>query len=258
MHYDTITYDLINGAAWITLNRPDARNALNTQMRAELTDAVIRAGRSARVIVLQGAGDDFCAGQDFGDGSGEGRMDLERSLRDEYQPLIEAIHNVSLPVVAAVNGAAVGAGANLALAADVVIATQSASFQQVFSQIGLMPDAGATWALPRKIGRAKAMGLALFGDRLTAQEASDLGLIWEVAPDHAFADQVKARVASLAQGPSVAYARIKQAMAVSLDNSLSEQLALEAHMQGECAKSRDFQEGLLAFAEHRPPKFEGR
>ncbi|ETA49178.1 enoyl-CoA hydratase-related protein [Ponticoccus alexandrii] len=258
MQYEMITYAVENDVATVTLNRPDVMNALNTQMRAEITDAVTTGGREARVVVLTGAGRAFCSGQDLGDRANVANLDLERTLRDEYVPMLRAIFDCPVPTISAVNGAAAGAGANLALAADVVIATESAFFLQAFTRIGLIPDAGGTWFLPRQMGLAKAMGAALFAEKITAKQADDWGLIWEAVADEAFAGHIAARAAHLAKGPTAAYARVKQAMRASFDNDLQAQLAVESKLQGECGKTRDFKEGVVAFMEKRPAVYEGR
>ncbi len=258
MNYDTITYDITDGLAVLTLNRPDKMNALNTQMRAEIAHAVNDAGTSARALVIVGEGRAFCSGQDLGDRANADEVDLERTLKDEYEPLLRAIYDAPIPVICAVNGAAAGAGANIALAADVVIAKESAYFMQAFSRIGLIPDAGGTYWMPRTMGFAKAMGAALFAEKLPAKDAADLGLIWECVPDDGFDAAWKARGEFLAKGPTLSFANIKKAMRASLTNSLEEQLALEAHLQGECGRSRDFKEGVLAFMEKRAPEYEGR
>lgn len=258
MIYDTILFEISDDIATITLNRPDVMNALNTQARAEVTDAVKRGGRDARVVVLTGAGRAFCSGQDLGDRANVANIDLERTLRDEYVPMLKAIYDCPKPTLSAVNGAAAGAGANLALAADVVIASESAYFVQAFTRIGLIPDAGGTWFLPRQIGLAKAMGAALFADKITAQAASDMGMIYEVVADGGFEQAWKHRAMHLAKGPTEAFLRVKQAMMASFDNDLDTQLALEAKMQGECGQTRDFKEGVVAFMEKRAPSYEGR
>ena len=258
MQYETIRYAVRENIAIVTMNRADVMNALNTQMRAELTDAIKRAGSEARVAVLTGAGRAFCAGQDLGDQANVGNIDLERTLRDEYTPLLQAIYESPIPTIAAVNGAAAGAGANIALACDVAIATESAIFLQAFARIGLMPDAGGTYWLPRQMGFAKAMGAALFAEPITAQQADDWGMIWEAVPDEGFADHWWNRALHLAKGPTAAYGHIKQALRGGYDNSLEEQLELEARLQGECGHSRDFQEGVVAFLEKRQARFEGR
>lgn len=258
MHYETIRLSQRDDIAVITLNRADVMNALNTQMRAELLDAVKSASTQARVLVMTGKGRAFCSGQDLGDKATAASVDLERTLRDEYEPLLKAIHDCPIPTISAVNGAAAGAGANLALAADVVIATESAVFLQAFARIGLIPDAGGTYWLPRQMGIAKAMGAALFAEPITARQAADWGMIWEAVPDADFAAHWHARAAKLASGPSAAYARAKQALRSTYDNDLTAQLELEAKLQGECGKTRDFQEGVMAFLEKRPPVYEGR
>ncbi|SHI88102.1 Enoyl-CoA hydratase [Shimia gijangensis] len=258
MDYQTITYDVTDGMAVITLNRPDVMNALTAQMRAEITHSVLEAGKSARVVVLTGAGRAFCSGQDLGDNGSAATMDLERGLRDEYTPMIRAITDCRVPVIAAVNGAAAGAGANLALAADVVIAAESAFFMQAFSKIGLIPDAGGTYVLPRLVGTARAMGASLFAEKIDARTAERWGMIWEAAADDAFEDTWKARARHLAEGPTQAYRRIKQALQASTANELDTQLTLEAKLQGKCGKTRDFQEGVVAFLDKRPATFEGR
>ncbi|SLN41911.1 1,2-epoxyphenylacetyl-CoA isomerase [Roseivivax jejudonensis] len=258
MQYDTIRYEVADNAAIVTLNRPDVMNALNTQMRAEITDAVKRGASEARVVVLTGEGRAFCSGQDLGDGGNAASLDLERTLRDEYVPMLMAIADCPVPTIAAVNGAAAGAGANLALCADVVIATESAVFTQAFARIGLIPDAGGTWLLPRQVGLAKAMGAALFAEKVTAEKAERWGMIWEALPDAEFDAGWRARAAQLAHGPTATYARIKEAMHVSSGNTLEEQLAVEARLQGQCGQTRDFREGVLAFLEKRPARYEGR
>ncbi|WP_417523990.1 enoyl-CoA hydratase-related protein [Marinovum sp.] len=258
MNYEAITLDITDGIAVLTLNRPDVMNALNTQMRAEITDAVRAAGQNARVLVMTGAGASFCSGQDLGDASSVANLDLERVLRDEYVPMLRAIFDCPVPTICAVNGPAAGAGANLALAADVVIASESAFFLQAFTRIGLIPDAGGTYWLPRQMGAAKAMGAALFADKISAQQASDWGMIWEAVEDDAFDAHWKARAAHLAKGPTEAYRHVKTAIRGSFDNTLDEQLLLEARLQGKCGQTRDFKEGVLAFMEKRPAQYEGR
>ncbi len=258
MIYDTLRVTLDNDVAVIALNRPNVMNALNTQMRAELTAAVTDMGRQARVVVITGTGNAFCSGQDLGDGSNIAKLDMERTLRDEYEPMLHAINDCPVPTITALNGVAAGAGANLALAADVVIATKSAYFTQAFTKIGLMPDAGGTYFLPRLMGQAKAMGAALFAEKISADQADAWGMIFESVADDAFDSHWRARAAHLAAGPGVAYRNIKQAMGKTWHNTLEEQLSLEAKLQKECGNTRDFQEGILAFIEKRAPKFEGR
>ena len=258
MDYHAIAFTVRNKVAVITLNRPQMMNALNTQMRAEITHAVKEAEKQARVLVITGAGKAFCSGQDLGDSGNAANLDLERTLRDEYVPMLKAIFDCAIPTISAVNGPAAGAGANLALAADVVIAAESAYFVQAFTRIGLIPDAGGTYWLPRQVGAAKAMGAALFADKIMAPDAERWGMIYETAPDATFLDHVQGRAAHLAQGPTVAYRELKAAIRGSFENSLDEQLALEAKLQGVCGKTRDFQEGVVAFLDKRKAVYEGR
>ncbi|MFY2826461.1 enoyl-CoA hydratase-related protein [Ruegeria sp. MALMAid1280] len=258
MEYETILLDITDDLAVVTLNRPDKMNAMTAQMRAEVTHAMKHAARHARAIVLTGSGGAFCSGQDLGDASSTGKIDLERTLRDEYEPMLEMIYDCPVPTIAAVNGPAAGAGANLALSADVVIATESAYFLQAFARIGLLPDAGGTWFMPRQMGFAKAMGAALFADKISARQADDWGLIWEAVPDDAFDAHWRKRAAYLANGPTAGFGAIKKAIRGTYEKTLPQQLAIEAHLQGDCGRSRDFAEGVVAFMEKRPPKFEGR
>ncbi|MFW5654644.1 MAG: enoyl-CoA hydratase-related protein [Roseicyclus sp.] len=258
MHYETITREDDNGISVITMRRPEVMNALNTQMRGEITHAVGTAGREARVVVLTGEGRAFCSGQDLGDRANVANINLERTLRDEYIPMLMAIVDCPVPVIAAVNGTAAGAGANLALICDVVIAARSASFIQAFSRIGLIPDAGGTWVLPRQIGLARAMGASLFAEKVPAEQAAHWGMIWEAVEDEGFEAAWRARARHLAEGPTEAYKRIKQVLRASSGNSLQEQLLLEGQLQGQCGRTRDFREGVMAFLEKRPARFEGR
>ncbi|MDR9486271.1 MAG: enoyl-CoA hydratase-related protein [Sediminimonas sp.] len=258
MDYETISLEIADDVAVLTLDRADKMNALNAQMRAEIAHAATEAGKNARVLVLTGAGRAFCSGQDLSDRANADNLDLERTLRDEYAPMLRAIFDCPVPTISAVNGAAAGAGANIALAADVVISSESAYFLQAFTRIGLIPDAGGTYWLTRNMGSAKAMGAALFADKISARQADDWGMIWEAVPDAEFDAVWRARAAHLAKGPTLAYAHVKQAIRGSWDNSLDDQLALEGRAQGACGQSRDFKEGVLAFLEKRPPKYEGR
>lgn len=258
MNYQAIRLTQRDDIAVLTLRRPEVMNALNTQMRAEILHAVKEAESGARVLVITGQGRAFCSGQDLGDRAKTANIDLERTLRDEYIPMLKAIYNCSIPTISAVNGAAAGAGANLALAADVVIASENASFLQAFTRIGLIPDAGGTYWLPRQMGFAKAMGAALFAEPISARQAADWGMIWEAVPEEGFADHWHQRAAKLAAGPTLAYARVKEAIRGSLDNTLDQQLAIESQLQGASGQTRDFKEGVLAFLEKRPARFEGR
>ena len=258
MDYTTITRHDEDGMVVITLNRPEVMNALNAQMRAEITHSVGEAGKTARVVVLTGSGRAFCSGQDLGDRTAVANMNLERTLRDEYIPMLTAIVECPVPVIAAVNGTAAGAGANLALVCDITIAAESAAFIQAFTRIGLIPDAGGTWVLPRTVGMQRAMGAALFADKISATQAAQWGMIWEAVPDDAFEATWKARARHLATGPTEAFKRVKQVLQASAGNSLHEQLLLEGQLQGQCGHTRDFKEGVLAFVEKRPAAFEGR
>jgi len=255
MTYQTITYGVDAGIATLTLNRPEVMNALTSAMRAEMLAAVTDSGQTARVLVITGAGRAFCSGQDLADAGAA--LDMEATLRNEYEPLLRAIYDCPVPVIAAVNGAAAGAGANLALAADVVIAAESASFIQAFTRIGLIPDAGGTYWLPRQVGFARAMGAMLFAEKISAAQAAAWGMIWETVPDAGFAAHIAARAATLAKGPTVAYCGVKQALRASSSNDLDAQLSLEARLQGGCGQTRDFKEGVLAFLEKRTARFEG-
>lgn len=258
MSYETIEYAVVDDVARITLDRPQVMNGLNAQMRVEITHAVRNAPEVARVLVLTGAGRGFCSGQDLGDRRNAGDSDLERTLREEYEPMLRAIYDCPIPTIAAVNGAAAGAGANLALAADLVIAARSAVFIQAFARIGLIPDAGGTYWLPRQMGFAKAMGAALLAEPITAAQADAWGMIWEAVPDDAFAATVEARASQLAKGPTASYRLIKQALRSGMSNTLDQQLELEATLQGEAGRTQDFREGVLSFLEKRPARFEGR
>ena len=256
--YETINYSLENHIALIKLNRPEIRNALNRRMRVELTHAIEESNKTARVIVVTGEGSAFCSGQDIGDGEKLGNVDLEESMREEYYPLFQKIYNSDIPTIAALNGSASGAGANLALIMDVVIAAESAYFIQAFTRIGLMPDFGGTWILPRVMGFAKAMGSALFAEKISAKDASNLGMIWEAIPDENFEEIWKNRALQIAYGPKLAFKKLKKAMQETYSNTMMEQFELEAKLQGELGRTRDFQEGILAFEEKRFPNFEGR
>lgn len=258
MSQPNVTYALEDGVAVIALNRPEVMNALSTALRGELRGAIARAVGEARVLVLTGTGRAFCSGQDLADAQAAGAVDFERILNEEYVPMLKDITDCPLPTIAAVNGAAAGAGANLALGCDVVIATESASFIQAFTRIGLVPDAGGTHWLPRQIGLARAMGAMLFADKISARQAADWGMIYEAVPDDVFAAHWRARAAALAAGPGLAYRGIKQALRVSFTQDLDAQLALEARLQGECGGSADFREGVAAFLQKRAPKFSGR
>jgi 2-(1,2-epoxy-1,2-dihydrophenyl)acetyl-CoA isomerase len=258
MDYDTIGFSVDEGLAVLTLDRPNVMNALNSQMRAEILDVFRNLGDEARCLVMTGAGRAFCSGQDLGDRTNLQSADLERTLRDEYEPMLRSIYGCRIPTIAAVNGAAAGAGANLALACDIVIAAESAAFTQAFARIGLIPDAGGTYWLPRQVGFARAMGAALFAEPVSARQAAEWGMIWEAVADEAFDETWRRRAGLLAAGPTATYAGIKVALRATWSNDLQAQLSLEARLQGACGMTRDFKEGVLAFLEKRPAEFEGR
>lgn len=258
MNYETILMKIEAGVATVTLNRPEVKNGLNAQMRLELGHAVRTASEEARVLVLTGAGDAFCSGQDLGDAAGLIGQDLGRVLREEYEPLLRLIIDCPIPTISAVRGAAAGAGANLALSADVVIAAESAVFVQAFTRIGLIPDAGGTYWLPRLVGMPRAMGAALFAEPVPARQAAEWGMIWQAVPDAEFDEVIRHRASQLATGPTFAYARVKEALHLGAAADFETQLETEARLQGECGASRDFREGVLAFTEKRPARFEGR
>jgi 2-(1,2-epoxy-1,2-dihydrophenyl)acetyl-CoA isomerase len=254
---DLVAVESRDGVHRITMNRPEVMNALNREMRQELL-AALRAGHAARVIVLTGSGRGFCSGQDLTDADGLDAAGFETILNEEYVPMIRAITEAPVPVIAAVNGAAVGAGANLALACDLVIACESAVFVQAFTRIGLIPDAGGTSFLPRRVGFQRAMGAALLAEPVSARQAVEWGMIWEAVPDEHFAEVVSSRAATLSRGPTLAYSALKQALRGAFDQSLDLQLATEARLQGACGTSSDFREGVAAFLGKRPAHFLGR
>jgi 2-(1,2-epoxy-1,2-dihydrophenyl)acetyl-CoA isomerase len=263
MAYENILFESNHGVARITLNRPDRLNSFTSAMHAEVRDALgaVRLDPTARVLLLTGAGRGFCAGQDLGDRAvapGSEPVDLGESIDNNYRPLVLRLRALPLPVVCAVNGVAAGAGANIALACDLVIAAKSASFIQAFCKIGLIPDAGGTYFLPRLIGSARAMGLALSGDKLSAEQAAAWGLIWKCVDDAEFPEAVESLAAQLAQAPTLGLAAIKRALYASADNSLEAQLDLERDLQRELGYSADYREGVTAFLEKRAPRFTGK
>ncbi len=263
MSYQTILFEVSDGVARLTLNRPDRLNSFNVQMHGEVKDALsqLKANSEARVLVFTGAGRGFCAGQDLGDRAvapgGQG-VDLGDSIENYYKPLVLALRNLPMPVIGAINGVAAGAGANLALACDLVIASKSASFVQAFSKLGLVPDSGGTWFLPRLLGNARAMGLAMLGDKLPAEQAAQWGLIWRCVEDAEFKNTVDQLATQLAAAPTRGLARTKQAIYESWGHSLEQQLDQERDFQRELGRSQDYAEGVAAFTEKRTPKFTGR
>jgi 2-(1,2-epoxy-1,2-dihydrophenyl)acetyl-CoA isomerase len=263
MSYETIVLEQSGGIARLTLNRPDRLNAFNLKMHEEARDALgkVKADAECRALILTGAGRGFCAGQDLGDRSvspGGSATDLGESLEQRYNPLILGIRGLELPVIAAVNGVAAGAGANIALACDIVIAARSASFIQSFCKLGLVPDSGGTWFLPRLVGPARALGLALLGDKLSAEQAAQWGMIWQCVDDAQLPSVVDDMAKQFAAAPTRALARTKQALHASWNRSLDQQLDLERDYQREMGFTADFTEGVAAFNAKRPPKFSGR
>ncbi len=262
MSEQPILYTCEHNVARITLNRPDRMNAFTTLMHEAMRVAMARVvSDGARCLVISGAGRGFCAGQDLNDravSAGQAPVDLGQSMEQNYAPLVRSIRELPMPVIAAVNGVAAGAGCNLALACDLVIACESASFLQPFCKLGLIPDTGGSYFLPRLVGVQRAMGLTMLGDRITARRAAEIGLIWECVDDAKFAEHIQTTASALAAGPTLGLARTKQAMYASANNSLAQQLALETSLMRECGNSEDYREGVAAFKEKRGAKFTGR
>jgi 2-(1,2-epoxy-1,2-dihydrophenyl)acetyl-CoA isomerase len=263
MSYGTIRFERSAGIARLTLNRPERLNSFNREMHEEVRSALqeVKEDAGCRVLILTGAGRGFCAGQDLGDRvvtPGGAATDLGESIERYYKPLVLALRALPLPVIAAVNGVAAGAGANLALACDLVIGASSASFIQSFSKVALVPDSGGTWFLPRLIGQARAIGIAFLGDRISAEQAQDWGLIWRCVPDQEFPAAVEELAQRLAAAPTRALARTKEAMYASGTRSLAEQLDVERDYQRELGHCPDYAEGVAAFLEKRAPRFTGR
>lgn len=263
MTYTTILLERRGAVACLTLNRPDRLNAFNGEMHAEVQDALsaIEGADAYRALLLTGAGRAFCAGQDLAarKPSGDGTPpDLGASLDQYYNPLVRRLRALPMPVIAAVNGVAAGGGANLALACDLVLAARSASFVQPFARIGLVPDCGGTWTLPRLVGRARALGLAMLGDKLPAERAEEWGLIWRCVDDSALAEEADRLAARLAAQPTQGLAMMKQAFDAAGTNDLDAQLDLERDLQRRAGRTEDYREGVAAFLEKRSPRFTGR
>jgi 2-(1,2-epoxy-1,2-dihydrophenyl)acetyl-CoA isomerase len=260
--YQCILFEVKEGIARLTLNRPERLNSFNTQMHEELRAALASIpGSSARVLVISGAGRGFCAGQDLNDRAvapGGAPPDLGASIEKYYKPLVLALRSLPVPVIAAVNGVAAGAGANIALACDLVIAARSANFVQAFSKLGLVPDSGGTWFLPRLVGTARALGLTLLGDKLSAEQAVSWGLIWRCVEDAELAGVVDGLARQLAVAPTRGLARTRQAICESWGRTLEQQLDTERDYQGELGRTADYAEGVAAFGAKRAPNFTGR
>ena len=261
--YESIRVDVTDGVATLTLHRPDRLNSFTVAMHGEVRAALdaIRADRSIRCFVLTGAGRGFCAGQDLSDRAGAPdaeEVDLGASIEHYYKPLLQRLRVLPMPTIAAVNGVAAGAGANIPLACDLVYAAQSASFVQSFSKLGLVPDCGGTWWLPRLAGPARAMGMTLLGEKLSAAQAEEWGLIWRCVADDQLMPTVKAVALQLAAGPTRGYVRTRQAIDAAMLLPLEGAFDVERDYQRELGRSADYREGVSAFIEKRAAKFTGR
>ncbi|MBW7835707.1 MAG: 2-(1,2-epoxy-1,2-dihydrophenyl)acetyl-CoA isomerase [Sphingomonadales bacterium] len=264
MAYNTLLVDIKNDVLALTLNRPAALNSFTLEMHAELKDVIAKLAKgelAARALLITGAGRGFCAGQDLSDGINlkEGQLpDLGLVVEQCYNPLIKAIRTLPLPVIAAVNGPAAGAGMSLAMACDLIYAARSASFLQAFVNIALVPDAGSSYFLPRLVGPQRAARMALLGEKISAEEAERWGLLTKVMDDDKLMAEATAVAEKLAKGPTAAIALIRRQLHASETNSLTEQLDLECANQRTAGQGRDFIEGVTAFMEKRPAKFSGR
>lgn len=261
MSYDTIRLERADSRAILTLNRPERLNAITKEMHAELRDALreVRGDAGLRCLVLTGAGRAFCSGQDLAERvfPQDSAPDLGESLEKRYNPLIRSLRELDIPVVCAVNGVAAGAGCNLALAGDIVLAARSATFVQSSGKLGLVPDAGGTWVLPRLVGRARALGLAMLGEPLGAEQAADWGLIWQCVEDDELVTRTEALARGLAARPTRGLALTKRAFNASSHNTLPEQLDLERDLQRLAGRTADYREGVAAFMDKREPEFKG-
>lgn len=256
----TVLFHKENGVGYITLNRPDKYNSYNREMSVALQQYLDDCGNDdeVRCIYLTGAGKGFCAGQDLAEAANPTPEEFGRIVEENYNPVILRLRNIEKPVIAAVNGVAAGAGANIALACDTVIAAESASFIQAFSKIGLIPDSGGTYILPRLIGLQRAAALMMTGDKVSAPEAVAMGMIYKYFPDATFADDSKKLAATLAQMPTKGIGLTKRLLNQTFSNSLQQQLAAEKQVQMEAGSTYDFREGVQAFLEKRKPAFRGK
>lgn len=260
MSYETILYEVTSGVGSITLNRPSKLNAFNDQMIGETTDAFKNAGRdtTVRCVVITGAGRGFSSGQDLGDFQGRGEeVSIGEHLRHGYHRLIKQMVSLEKPIIGAINGIAAGAGCGVALAADIRIAADSASFMLAFSRIGLIPDSGTNWFLPRLIGYSRAYEMAVTADRVPAGKALEWGLVNHVVPADQLTEITAAWARRLADGPTLAYGLTKRAMYRGWDSTLEEALEYEAHLQEVAGRSHDNREGISAFLEKRDARFNG-
>jgi len=257
---DSILFEKQEGIAKITLNRPDKYNSFNRAMALALQERLddCQAEESVRAIYLTGAGKAFCAGQDLGEVVAEDGPALTTILTEHYNPIVTRLRAIEKPIIAAVNGVAAGAGANIALACDIVVAAESAAFLQAFSKIGLIPDSGGTFFLPRLIGYQKATALMMLGDKVAAAEAERLGMIYQYFPDQDFPQESWKLAEKLSKMPTAGLGLTKRALNHSLENDLQQQLALEDQLQSAAGKTEDYAEGVQAFLEKRRPEFKGR
>lgn len=259
----SVLLEIDQGIAKVTLNRPKSLNSFNVEMHEQMRDALkaIRKDHSVRVMLLTGNGRGFCAGQDLSDRNvkpGAEAPDLGLSIEKYYNPMLQAIRDLPMPVICAVNGVAAGAGANIALACDITLAARSANFVQAFCKIGLIPDSGGTWTLPRAVGMARAKGLALLGDKLSAEKAEQWGMIWQCVEDDALQEEAMKLARHFSTQPTKGLAMIKRALHASANNSFEEQALVERDLQRLAGRTDDYREGVAAFMDKRAPEFKGK